>query len=112
MSTIKHHPHVDEVGSLFVKAGAISEPQLERARRIVAKLKEQKTVGELTLCIQAANLIASRVAQSADAQPERDLMAFAPVVALDLTEVELATLIVDLEDDIAILTSQFGSYRP
>ena len=65
--------------------------------------------GELTLCIQAANLIASRVAQCADAQPERDLMAFAPVVALDLTEVELATLIVDLEDDIAILTSQFGS---
>ena len=64
--------------------------------------------GELTLCIQAANIIAGRVAQSPDAQPERDLMAFAPVVALDLTEVELATLIVDLEDDIAILTSQFG----
>jgi len=62
----------------------------------------------LAIQVQAADAIAHKVALGSSADPDLDLMSLPAVEYLNLTDIELASIMVDLEDEVAEVTRLFG----
>jgi putative nucleotidyltransferase with HDIG domain len=55
----------------------------------------------LIIRVQAADAISRKIGEHLDPKPELDLLGLLPVEQMNLSDVELASLLVDLEDEIA-----------